>query len=81
MPAASVARIDGLAPARSADLTEVMTGMTITALLPALFWTSAYAGVAGIFGHEPSTGSLVAIGVAIAAFLTPIYLAIRRRGV
>jgi hypothetical protein len=56
-----------LSPAN--DVAAKLTGVMIAALLPAVFWTSAAAGVGALFGVTFALSSLLIVGSAIAAFL------------
>lgn len=56
-----------LAPAYG--VSAKLIGVMIAALLPAVFWTTAAAGVGAVFGVTFALSSLVLAGSAIAVFL------------
>jgi hypothetical protein len=56
-----------LAPAN--DVAAKLIGVTLAALLPAIFWTVTAAGVGALFGITFALSSLLLAGSAIAAFL------------
>jgi glucose uptake protein GlcU len=59
------------ASARAAadDAAYELLGLTIIALVPALFWTGVVALVAAAVGQTPSAITLATVGAAIATFL------------
>jgi hypothetical protein len=46
-----------------------LLGLTIIALVPALFWTGVVAAVGTAIGQPPSAITLMTVGAAIATFL------------
>ncbi len=46
-----------------------LLGLTIIALVPALFWTGVVAAIGSAIGQPPSAITLVTVGAAIATFL------------
>ncbi len=61
-----------LAKTRAVETTDdayQMIGLTIIALVPALFWTGVAAAVGSAIGHPLSGAALTTIGAAIATFL------------
>lgn len=51
------------------DVAAKLIGVTLAALLPAIFWTAIAAGVGAVFGVTFALSSLLLAGSAIAAFL------------
>ncbi len=51
------------------DVAAKLIGVTLAALLPAIFWTATAAGVGAVFGVTFALSSLLLAGSAIAAFL------------
>jgi len=58
------------------DYTAVLTGLFITSVIPALFWTAVFAGSANLAGIEPGTTLLAAMAFAIATLLGTVYCAL-----
>jgi hypothetical protein len=54
---------------RPTDTAYRLMGLTIIALVPALFWTGVLAAVGTAIGHPLSTAALATVGAAIATFL------------
>ncbi|PPD08683.1 MAG: hypothetical protein CTY28_04715 [Hyphomicrobium sp.] len=48
---------------------DFLIGLILTALVPAIFWVSAYAVIAGFAGYPAAPSALIAAGLAIAGFL------------
>jgi hypothetical protein len=57
------------ARATTDDAAYELVGLTIIALVPALFWTGIAAGVGAALGHPLSSATLATVGAAIATFL------------
>lgn len=53
----------------SSSRSDFLTGLALTAFLPAIFWIAVFAGVAGLMGYPLDLSSLLLAGSAIAAFL------------
>jgi len=51
------------------DAAYRLVGLTIIALVPALFWTGVLAAVGSAIGHPFSSATLATVGAAIATFL------------
>jgi hypothetical protein len=51
------------------DATYQLAGLTIIALVPALFWTGIVALVGAAIGHPPGAVTLMTVFAAIATFL------------
>jgi Ca2+/H+ antiporter len=51
------------------DAAYRLVGLTIIALVPALFWTGVLAAVGTAIGHPLSSATLATVGAAIATFL------------
>jgi hypothetical protein len=51
------------------DAAYRLVGLTIIALVPALFWTGVLAAVGNAIGHPLSVATLTTVGAAIATFL------------
>lgn len=51
------------------DVATKLIGVTLAALLPAIFWTVTAAGFGALFGITFALSSLILTGSAIAAFL------------
>ncbi len=66
-------RADTLAKERAIaaheDAAYRLIGLTIIALVPALFWTGVVALIGTAVGHAPSAITLTTVGGAIATFL------------
>lgn len=56
--------------------TDKLIGLTIVALLPALFWTAMLGLASTAFGFALSTAAMLVTASAIALFLTFIYAAV-----
>jgi hypothetical protein len=52
-----------------AGRSDFLIGLILTALVPAIFWVSAYAVIAGLAGYPANTSALMVAGLAIAGFL------------
>lgn len=52
-----------------AGRSDFLIGLTLTALVPAVFWVSAYAIIAGLAGYPADASALITAGLAIAGFL------------
>lgn len=44
-------------------------GLGLTAVVPAVFWVGLFAGLAKLFGYQPSLKALLISGMLIVAFL------------
>lgn len=55
--------------ASSSRLADRLLGLSLMAIVPALFWTALLAMVAPVFGFAPSGTGLATFGVTVAAFL------------
>lgn len=64
------------APARSNKRRDRLIGITVMAVLPALFWTAMFALVAPVFGVAHSPTALAVIAASIAVFLASICCAV-----
>ena len=54
------------------DATHQFVGLLIVALVPALFWMAAAAGIGAAIGHSPSPAALMTFGASVAAFCAVI---------
>jgi len=57
------------ASAADNDAGYQLFGLTLVALVPALFWSGVVAVIGSAIGHPLSTATLVTIGAAIATFV------------
>lgn len=60
---------DTVATASSWRLSDRLLGLSLMAIVPALFWTALLAMVAPVFGFAPSGIALATFGITVAAFL------------
>jgi hypothetical protein len=49
--------------------TDYLIGMTLTAVLPAIFWVALFAGAGRFLGYSPDPEILMGAGLGITAFL------------
>jgi glucose uptake protein GlcU len=56
-----------------------LMGLTVVALVPALFWTSVVALIGAAVGQPPSAATLVTVGAVIATFLFTVIAALISR--
>ncbi len=52
-----------------AGRSDFLIGLILTALVPAIFWVSAYAVIANLVGYPADPSALMAASLAIAGFL------------
>lgn len=57
------------APSSLTGGSDFLIGLLLTSLVPAIFWVSVYALVAGIAGYPAAPAALTISGLAIAGFL------------
>ena len=63
------------------DAAYRLMGLTVMALVPALFWTGVVALIGAAVGHPPSAITLTTVGAAIATFLfTAVNMLLARSG-
>ena len=70
--ASQVIRDVELRASEQADARLKIAGLAVAALLPAIFWTLAFAVAGGFFGFNPSPLALAYTGAGIALFLTAV---------
>jgi len=63
----------------NSGLLDFLVGLTLTAVVPALFWVAAFAGVSSLAGYPADVRSLAVAGVSIAAFLGTFFLVFAAR--
>lgn len=59
---------------------DKLMGLTIVALVPAIFWTALLAFGASAFGYNFSATAMIALGTTLFGFLSIIYTAIASTG-
>lgn len=62
-----------------AGRSDLLIGLTLTALVPAIFWVSAYAVIASFAGFPADPSALMVVGLAIAGFLGTFFAIITAR--
>lgn len=63
----------------SSAVTDFVIGLVLAAVLPALFWMAAFAGLAALFGWPIAPSALLMAGAAIAGFLGVFFAALYTR--
>ena len=58
----------------SSSRSDFLTGLALTAFVPAIFWIAVLAGVAGMIGYPLDLGALLLAGTAIAVFLGAFFV-------
>ncbi len=71
--------IDGevIAAPASQEASDAASGFLIVTVLPAVFWTAVFGGVATVLGSTPATATLATMAVSIAVFLGVVFAALR----
>jgi hypothetical protein len=58
----------------SSSRSDFLTGLALTAFVPAIFWIAVFAAVAGMIGYPLDLSALLLAGSAIAAFLGAFFI-------
>ena len=58
---------------------DFLIGLILTALVPAIFWISAFAGLAALAGYATDPTALFVAGLAIAGFLGTFFTILTAR--
>jgi hypothetical protein len=61
--------VSTLARAAPTDWWDYLIGLTLTAVLPAIFWVALFAGAGRFLGYSPDPEILMGAGLGITAFL------------